>query len=196
MGYSKEEQKWKQRLKRLEVQGKNVWVYTADRVVKLKISRVLPTADDNQERKIINLLKSLSTFSTGGPLGIIPTELIAGKDQKQCNAGFQKAKKNEIDGLGNRKAFKALYKRDITAGSNTLGSRLVLEVENRRTRKSYIARLVVQGYEDCKENTLVQAPAILRQQKIRIIILSCNIGLPTMDTRRGTSLFSKYRQVF
>lgn len=82
-GYSEKKRKWKQELKFLEVPEKQVLVSTGNRVVKLNISRVLHTVSNNNERDIMEPLRSISTFSAGEPPETFLTDYIFGDDPRQ-----------------------------------------------------------------------------------------------------------------
>lgn len=59
----------------MDIYGKNGWINTEIRAVKLNISRVLPIIMEENNHKIMTLLKSLNKFRTGGPAGILITEV-------------------------------------------------------------------------------------------------------------------------
>lgn len=62
MGYSEKDKKWKHGLQDVSVEGKRVWVNTGELVVKLNISRVLPSVNDGDGRNIMSLLRFLNTL--------------------------------------------------------------------------------------------------------------------------------------
>lgn len=90
------------RLLVVEVDRKQVWFNTGSRVVKLNTLRLLPSIIDNDERDIMTLLKSLTTFSTGGPPGVLITEYITSTDFRQCSEEFKRAKEEKIKSLFKR----------------------------------------------------------------------------------------------
>lgn len=76
---------------------------------------------------------------------------------------MRKAKKEEIDGLFNRKAFKLLHKKDMPIGSNVIGSRIVLAIKNVVSIDELCKiQLVAQGHAD-RENMLVSASVNIMQ---------------------------------
>lgn len=91
--YSEKQRKWKYGLHVLEIKGKQIWVNTVNQFFKQNISRKLPVFEDENERVIMKLLKSLSTLSKEDSPCILLTDYIVGNDPIQYCAEFKKAKR-------------------------------------------------------------------------------------------------------
>lgn len=125
-------------------------------MAKLNFTRVLLAIVDADEQEIISLLKSLSTFSTGGPPGMMKTEYITGDGPRQRINAFQKAEKVGITGLLRQKAFEIVNEDEIPHDANILGARIVLALKNvGAPNESCKARFIAQGHTYRHENVLV-----------------------------------------
>lgn len=55
-------------------------INTYQRVVKLRIARILPKITDDGDREVIEILKSMKMFLTGGPTKIPITKVLKPND--------------------------------------------------------------------------------------------------------------------
>lgn len=154
-----------------EVSAKQVWVDTGNRVVKLNISRVLPSIVDDDERDIMKLLKSLITFSTGDPPAIMATGYILDADPRQWSAGLTRAKADEVNILFKRKEFKIVHRYEVPHDAKIVRGRFVLAIKNvGSSDESCKARFVVQGHTVQSKGMIVHVSVSIKQQTICTIV--------------------------
>lgn len=84
---------------------------------------------------------------------------------------FDKAIKNEIEGLIKRKTWKVVCRSEVPEGANVLGWRFVLAIKDEGTgNEIWKARFMVQGHKDFMKNSLVHNLSVDKQHAIKILV--------------------------
>lgn len=65
----------------MNIERKHTWISNGQRVLKLHNSKILPKGSNDDDREVIPILKAMKPFSTGGPSGIIITEVLKPNDR-------------------------------------------------------------------------------------------------------------------
>lgn len=99
--------------------------------MKLHIASVLTMVINDDDRKIITLLKAMTIFSTGGPSDVLIAEIIKVNDRRRLSEQFDEARVKEIDGLLRRVAFEIVME-DVVRKSNIMGGQFVLAIKKQR----------------------------------------------------------------
>lgn len=117
----------------IDIQGKSVWIKDEQRAAKLNVSQVLPDNEEEDNRTIIKLLRSMRQFNTGGPLGVMITEALKLNDERSWSPQFEEAKQKEIVGLSGKGVFEIVLKEDVPKEASVLRGRFILAIENLET---------------------------------------------------------------
>ena len=97
---------------------------------------------------------------------------------------FDKAKRDEINGLLSRGAFKIVERSAVPKGANVLRGRFVLAIKEPDTERELLkTRFVVQGHRDREKGMMVkESPTVLRHS-IRLLIALASVFRFTVWTR-------------
>lgn len=122
------------------------WINTGSRIVKVNIWCVILSIEDEAERQIMTLLKSMKQYKTTRPPAVISTEVIDDHDPRSQSDQLNAVKQEKIEGLTDRGAFKTTNKEEIGIDTNILvgGFLLIIKVK-RSSDQKYKARFAVHG---------------------------------------------------
>ena len=135
------------------------------------------------------------------PQRILYTEIIPQNDPRASL--FDEAKREELNGLLQRGAFKIVLKEDVDPNPNIIPSRFVLAIKHgqRDGPPRLKARFVLGGHMDRARHNLVHDSCTIRPESVRLLIALATIlglSISTADWRQGyiQSKSALLRQVF
>ena len=162
-----------------KIRDKLVFVIRPDGEAQYHISHVIPDPTergDKELKKLLEYLQELCSNIEDTIPDVAITETLGFRDPRQYSPAFEEAKRVELEGLIQRKAFTVVDKRDVPRDANILGSRFVLAVKEPGTpQEKCKARLVVQGHTDYEKDILVHASPNVRQSSVRVLVSVASI---------------------
>lgn len=99
LAYSENGKRWIPSLRIVNIDRKHAWINTGQRLVKPHIAGVLPKLSNDDSREIISMLKAMETFSTGGPSGVLITQVMKPNDPRGLSSKFNEKKMKRRSGL-------------------------------------------------------------------------------------------------
>eukprot|EP00168_Porphyra_purpurea_P020863 TRINITY_DN895_c0_g1_i6.p1 TRINITY_DN895_c0_g1~~TRINITY_DN895_c0_g1_i6.p1 ORF type:complete len:1091 (+),score=259.84 TRINITY_DN895_c0_g1_i6:1132-4404(+) len=120
-----------------------------------------------------------ATARSSAPAQAHITVVIPPGDPRIATERFKAATRKEVDGLRNRGTFRKVKLKDVPAGANIIGGRIIHTLKNVGTKDEGVkARFVAQGHRDKAKDFVVHNLSTLRHRSIRVLVsTAANLGM-------------------